>query len=107
MIDVSKCEFEELHKNPEYEETVYYFLYPKCLDETEFYSEEDYGNVVGMCISLTVNDNGDYYVAMSPTVDEGDCLFDVDWRDLYEGINYSEDTVRFLLNMANKASKGE
>ena len=96
MIDVSKCEFEESHKDSEYGE-VYYFTYPKDLDETEFYSEEDYGNVFCMCISLTVQGTGERYLAMSPTVEEEDCLTDVDWRDLYEGINYDADIIpKFL-----------
>lgn len=101
MIDVSKCEFEESFRGENC--TVYYFTYPKDLTETEFYSEEDYGNVFCMCISLTVLEDGECCLAMSPAVEEVDCLMDVDWRDLYEGINYQPETILALLNMA-KAS---
>ena len=102
MIDVSKCTFEEKYSDKEYG-TVYYFIYPKDgMDETEFYSEEDYGNVVFTCISLTVSDNGDYYMQMSPTVDEDDYLSDVDWRDLFPGINYDCGIVAELMKIANK-----
>lgn len=98
MIDISKCEFEESHKDENC--TVYYFTYPKDLNETDFYIEEDYGNVFCMCISLTVLEDGECYLAMSPTVESEDCLMDVDWRDLYEGINYDRDIIPKLLNKA-------
>ena len=99
MIDINNCHFEEsAHLE---NETVYYFTYPKDLSETEFYPEEDYGNVVSMCISLTVsNDNKlEYYMQMSPTIEEGSSLIDVDWRDLYIGENYTDDMVSSLLNL--------
>lgn len=34
---------------------------------------------------------------MSPTVEDGDCLMDVDWRDLYEGENYLPEFIPALL----------
>lgn len=100
MIDVSKCEFEESFADEEC--TVYYFTYPKDLSETEFYSEEDYGDVFCMCISVSVYDNGDCFLAMSPTVEDGDCLMDVDWRDLYEGENYLPEFIPALLEKAKR-----
>lgn len=98
MIDVSKCCFEECFTDEEC--TVFYFTYPKDMKETEFYSEEDYGNVVGMCISLSVYQFGDYCMAMSPTILEGDSLIDVDWRDLFEGENYLPEFIPALLEKA-------
>ena len=100
MINVSKCEYEEYFRDEDNNCTVYYFIYPKDLGETEFYSEEDYGNVVSMCISLTMEDGGGFYMQMSPTVEEDDVLTDVDWRSLYLDINYTEDTIQQLLDLA-------
>lgn len=99
MIDPSKCEFEEAIHDSEFG-PVYYFTYPKDLSETEFYSEEDYGNVVCMCISVSVLSDGTFCLAMSPTVEEGDAMFDVDWRDLYPGVNYDEAIFLKLLKKA-------
>ena len=106
MIDVSKCVYEDSYDNPEYDEVTHYFVYPKDLGETEFYSEEDYGNVVSMCISLTINPDGTM-LCMSPTVDEGDYLMDVDWRDLYEGINYTDSMIDQLVRMARVGDNGD
>ena len=100
MIDVSKCEYEESFRDEDNNCTVYYFTYPKDLGDTEFYSEEDYGNVVSMCISLTADDGGGFYMQMSPTVEEDDVFMDVDWRSLYLDRNYTEETVQQLLDMA-------
>ena len=102
MIDVSKCEYEESYHDPDCRHDVHYFTYPKDLGECEFYSEEDYGNVFCMCISLTVYENGEYEIAMSLTIDEGDSLIDVDWRYLHKGINYTEEMVPELLCRAKR-----
>ena len=102
MIDVSKCEYEESHHDIDCGCDVHYFTYPKDLGECEFYSEEDYGNVFCMCISLTVYENGEYNIAMSPTVDEGDSLIDVDWRDLHEGINYTWEMIPELIRKTKR-----
>ncbi len=99
MIDVNKCKFEEMHKDAEYG-TVYYFIYPKeGMNEVEFYSEADYGNVVSTCVSLTVADDGNYYMQISPTIEEDDMLSDVDWRDLFLDENYTERTINELLRI--------
>ena len=39
---------------------------------------------------------------MSPTVEEDDCFSDVDWRDLFPGLNYDEGIVAELMKIANK-----
>lgn len=100
MIDVSKCKYEESFIHDGY--TVHYFILPK--EELEkygdFYGEEDYGNVVFACLSLTFNENDDYYVQLSPTIEEDDGYSDVDWRDLYDGIHYNDDTIIQLLKKA-------
>lgn len=102
MIDVSRCTFEEKFRNELYKETVYYFIYTKDgMNEVDFYSEDDYGNVICTCIALTVADNGDCYVQMSPTIEEEDMLYDVDWRDLYVDFQYDCNTIMQLLNLAN------
>lgn len=102
MIDVSKCEFEEAYDDPECGEAVYYFTYPKDMDEVEFYSEEDYGNVICMTVALTRNEYGECYLAMSPTTEEGDNLCDVDWRDLHLGLNYTEKDLETLLRIGHE-----
>ena len=107
MIDIKKCELEETCYDSSYEETTYYFTYPKSLDETEFYPEEDYGNVVCMCVSVVVGNNGEVHrVMMSPTVEDGDYLIDVDWRDLYADINYRlEDFERLVKSLCKREEK--
>lgn len=103
MIDVSKCEFEEKCKTPS--EDVYYFIYPKTWDEVEFDSEEDYGEVVSMCILISFPNNEDStpIVMMSPTVKEEDnTLVDVEWRDMYEGRNYTVDMIKKLIEKAER-----
>ena len=102
MIDTNKCVFEKSSQDNEYG-TVYYFIYPKCgMDETEFYSEEDYGNVVSTCISLTIAPDGYAYMQMSPTVENDDMLSDVDWRDLYKDENYDDSTINRLLKIVKE-----
>ena len=97
MIDISKCNLEDIYEDKEYEETTYYFTYPKSMDETEFYPEDDYGNVVCMCVSIVVGNNGVARVMMSPTVDEDGYLSDADWRDLYDGVNYKNEDIERLI----------
>lgn len=103
MIDINKCKYEESFTD-EFGITVHYFIYPKeGLNEYgDFYGEEDYGNVVSACLSLTVNPDGECYLQLSPTVEEDNALMDVDWRDLYEDIHYSEDTVLALIKLIPK-----
>ena len=97
MIDANKCEYEESHHDVMCGHDVHYFTYPKDMNETEFYPEEDYGNVSCMCISLTCYSDGEITLQMSPVVEDEDCLIDVDWRDLYEGVNYTEAAINELL----------
>ena len=101
MIDPNKCEFEEGWEIDS-GEVVYYFTYPRDFNEVEFDPEETYGNVYCMTIALTVIDdhNGrlNYYLQMSPTVADDSGMSDVDWRDMYEGINYTDDMISSLLN---------
>lgn len=97
MLNPKLCSLEDIY---EYEEggcTVYYFTYPKDMNLREFDSEEEYGNVVAMCISVTEYDNGCCEVQASPTVADGEMLSDVDWRDLEEGIHYTENALDELL----------
>lgn len=106
MIDTSKCVFEESCETPAYNEVTYYFTYPKEMDIVEFYSEEDYGNVVSMCIALTEVEGVEYTMSISPTVlddeDGNEMLSDVDWHNLYYGYHYDDDTVLRLLKIAWK-----
>ena len=104
MINTKECVFEEKCEDGYYGwNTVYYFVYPKeGMNEIDFYPESDYGNVVFTCISLTILDDGSYYMQMSPTVEDDNCYSDVDWRDLFPGINYGDDIVRKLIKIANK-----
>lgn len=105
MIDPKSCVFEETVVLSG--ETTHYFTYPKeKLEELDFYSENDYGNVVAACISLTVGQDGSFVMQMSPTVEEESGLFDVDWRDLYLGINYTQKTVSALKRLAKKRRIG-
>ena len=39
---------------------------------------------------------------MSPTVDEDDCLIDVDWCDFFSSVNYDDSIVFELIKIANK-----
>lgn len=102
MIDAGKCEYEEGFRDEDLGIDVFYFIYPKDLSETEFYPEEDYGVVVSMCISLTIFDGGDIMLQMSPSIQEEDRLVDVDWRDLFDGENYTDTTIELLLDKTRK-----
>ena len=91
MIDISKCVYEETH----YSEgrIIHYFVCSKeWLSEHGFYSEEDYGNVVSTCLAFFYSEDEERLM-LSPTVEDNDVLFDVDWRDLYEGEDYDEETL--------------
>ncbi len=106
MIDASKCIYEEGFYEPDFSAHVYYFTYPKSMDEVEFEPESEYGNVLCMCISLTVYDNGEYSMMMSPTIEECDGFLDVDWRDLIEGVNYTSSTIVELLAKTKNRNMG-
>lgn len=101
MIDVRKCEYDESFSEEDFGCVIHYFNYPKDMDEIKFDDEKEYGNVVGMCISLSVYDNGIFDMQMSPTIEteEGGSFIDVEWRPMREGENYTEETVHALLNL--------
>lgn len=102
MIDANKCEFEESFRTDG--GVVHYFIYPKDLGEVRFHFDDEYNenDIVSMCISLTVDEEGNYYMQISPTVDEDDALLDIDWQDLHLGHNYTEDTVNILLDKVQR-----
>lgn len=102
MLKFEDFEFEEEYNDEAYEQNVFYFILPKSyMSEIDFDDIEDYGNVVSMCVSLTVPYSGrDYYMQMSPTVEEEFGLEDVDWRDLYLDFNYTDDLVAKLIELA-------
>lgn len=107
MIDPGKCEPEDYLDQPEFDCTTYYFTYPTDWNEIRFCPEGEYvseygGRVFCMCIVLSVYKNGGCAMSMSPTIEVGDSLFDVDWRDLIYGINYTDETVQKLLTIFNK-----
>lgn len=105
MIDPNKCELEEYFEFPDMHETVFYFTYPVDFSEAVFAVPETYGNVVSMCVSLTVSGVNGYSLALSPTVEEGDSIEDVDWVDLEKGRNYTEETVYALLKKVSGPDK--
>lgn len=102
MIDVSQCKLEDSYCDGEFDCIVHYFTYPKELGEQEYRSRFDYGNVVSTCISLSQYSNGYCDLQISPTVQNGTSLSDVDWFDLEEGVGYTAETVTALLKMAKK-----
>ena len=96
MIDVSKCEYEESSFNPLIGHT-HYFIYPRDMSEADFEPEETYGNVISMCLSLHQLEDGYQYLMLSPTIAEETGMSDVDWRELKEGENYTQETINALL----------
>lgn len=108
MIDPGKCTLEDYWHNDEYSCDTYYFRYPR--DEypfRDFRPLEEYGNVVSFCISFTTYPNRTYDISVSPTVefDDGEWQSDVDWRDMIEGLEYDEVTLRKLEKIAAEAMK--
>ena len=93
MIDWRKCELEDAYAEEEY--IVYYFVYPKDLKEGPFDKVDE--PIISNCISLTIFRDGYYTLQMALTIEEGDSISDVDWRDLEYGVNYTDDTVVGLL----------
>jgi len=106
VIDVTKCELEDIFCDPEFQCKTIYFTYPKELGDavlgTVDWQEDEpvYGEIICYCISLTVYDDG-YDLSMSPTVCDGDSMSDICWCDLTYGIDYDEDTIKALLAKAN------
>lgn len=90
MLDATKCEFEEAFHDGEIGD-VYYFTYPKELGEEligRVKPPEPGDKIVSMCVSLTMYGAGFFDLAISPTVENGDSLSDMNWHDLYDGIHY-------------------
>lgn len=98
MININKCKYEESAIDSTTHYTIHYFTYPKDLSEVEFCSEENYGNVVMMCIALISTGHGEHILQMSPTIEDEEGLLDVDWRNLQESVNYTYNDVLTLLS---------
>ena len=96
MIDVNKCVYEETAMS-RHGQVTDYFVYPKDMEEAGFGAEEEYGNVVQMCIAMIKNEDGSICLQMSPTIDEDDELCDVEWKDLRPDINYTDDVITGLV----------
>lgn len=104
MIDASKCEFDDCFVREDDEGVVYYFTYPADFSDKRF-QKGDYGDVVSMEISMEYY-NKEFYLEMSPTVMTDEGLTDVDWKELYENIDYDLNTVVVLLEKVVGALKG-
>ena len=62
-------------------------------------------NVVSTCLAFFYNEDEEHLM-LSPTVEDNDMLFDVDWRDLYEGKDYNEELLDELEGLV-QLKKGE
>ena len=62
-------------------------------------------NVVSTCLAFFYNEDTAYFM-LSPTVEDNDMLFDVDWRDLYYGEDYDEELLDELEGLV-QLKKGE
>ena len=62
-------------------------------------------NVVSTCLAFFYNEDEEHLM-LSPTVEDNDMLFDVDWRDLYEGKDYNEELLDELEGLV-QLEKGE
>ena len=62
-------------------------------------------NVVSTCLAFFYNEDT-VYLMLSPTIEDNDMLFDVDWRDLYEGEDYNEELLDELEGLV-QLKKGE
>ena len=62
-------------------------------------------NVVSTCLAFFYNEDT-VYLMLSSTVEDNDMLFDVDWRDLYEGEDYDEEILDELEGLV-QLKKGE
>lgn len=62
-------------------------------------------NVVSTCLAFFYNEDTAYLMS-SPTVEDNDMLFDVDYRDLYEGEDYDEELLDELEGLV-QLKKGE
>ena len=62
-------------------------------------------NVVSTCLAFFYNEDNTYLM-LSPTVEDNDMLFDVDWRDLYEGEDYDEELLDELEGLVHLKKGG-
>ena len=62
-------------------------------------------NVVSTCLAFFYNEDNTYLM-LSPTVEDNDMLFDVDWRDFYRGEDYDEELLDELEGLV-QLKKGE
>lgn len=62
-------------------------------------------NVVSTCLAFFYNEDT-VYLMLSSTVEDNDMLFDVDYRDLYEGEDYDEELLDELEGLV-QLKKGE
>ena len=62
-------------------------------------------NVVSTCLAFFYNKDNTYLM-LSPTVEDNNMLFDVDWRDLYKGEDYDEELLDELEGLV-QLKKGE
>ena len=111
MINTSLCVYEESVREDDYDFTIHYFVYPKAMNEVNFEDEQVYvgysqGEITRMCIALAVYDSGAITLQMSPTIEDEDGFFDVDWRDLEPNVNYDDTTISDLLKIVAKHSVG-
>lgn len=102
MIDINKLVFEEDTGNYLEDHTVYYYSYPKeCSDDIgKWFSGkmQVLKHVVSIAVALDVWNDGDMCVEVSPTVEDGDCLYDCEWYDYPE---WDEDFINGLFSLAN------
>ena len=62
-------------------------------------------NVVSTCLAFFYNEDT-VYLMLSSTVEDNDMLFDVDWRDLYEGEDYNEELLDELEGLVHLKKGG-
>lgn len=85
MLDVSKLTLEEVFYGEADDPycSVAYFICPKEIgDEILGAKEYEEGRVVAYCVSVTVERPDIVCVQISPTVEAGDSLSDIDWHEL-------------------------
>jgi len=100
MLDLSLCRSQEcFHFGDPDERTEFFFEYPEPYGTVEFFHDDNYGNVVSMCLMVTEDPVGHVSVEISPTVymPSEDAFIDVDWFTLDEGVDYNLDDILKLI----------
>lgn len=97
MLDLSLCRPEECFRFDDH--TEFFFEYPEPYGDVEFFHDDNYGNVVAMCLMVTEDKLGYVSVEISPTVyvPSEDSLIDVDYRPLDDGVDYNLDDILKLI----------